>query len=143
MTLHALTHEYPTLEADENEGGVSYDVDSMRLVYRGLMRVVRSRKRMRLLRRRGVPMMHLGVGDGVRVDLTQMDERGLKARGPWAWFEVESAYALRYAMQLVKRRTRALQDPDFTDIPAHVQDALQAYGCGINPTDEVDIECDE
>ncbi len=65
--MNALQHLYPQWETLEDD-----PIGQPREVWRGAMRIVRSRKRKRLLERRGVPLMHLGQGS--------------RGTGPWAWF---------------------------------------------------------
>jgi hypothetical protein len=77
--MKALTHVSPVWAYD-------HDADTERYIWGGHMRVVRSRKRMRRLKRRGVPMLHLGYGDGTPAQQTPTG-RGLVAFGPWGWFE--------------------------------------------------------
>jgi hypothetical protein len=66
----ALQHVYPQWEPPEDDPS-----GEIREVWRGIMRIVRSRRRMLKLRKRGVAILHLGVGP---------DRPG--ASGPWAWF---------------------------------------------------------
>lgn len=72
--MKALTHVNPVWAYD-------HGADTERYIWGGQMRVVRSRKRMRRLKRRGVPMMHMGA------DQQPRSHEGLRAFGPWAWFE--------------------------------------------------------
>lgn len=107
MTTRALQHAYPYVEADENEGGATYDMDTARLVYQGQLRIVRSRKRMRTLKRRGVPMMHLGYGDGTSQQQERSPLGNLVRQGPWAWFETdESAITRRFDRALTRHVRR-------------------------------------
>lgn len=84
MTIAALQHTYPEWD------GPPRDPDDGYPVWPGVMRIVRSRRRMRALRRRGVPMMHLGYGDGTPAQ--QPVGPGIygpgtrTAQGPWAWY---------------------------------------------------------
>ncbi|HKU17449.1 MAG TPA: hypothetical protein VJQ52_23855 [Steroidobacteraceae bacterium] len=73
MTRAALVHNHPQWEPPEDEPFVP--IEDYREVWRGSMRIVRSRRRARTLQRRGVPMWDLR-------------ERGKRM---WFWFVEESA----------------------------------------------------
>lgn len=57
MTRPALIHAYPQWEPPEDEP--SAPQEEWRQVWTGRMRIVRNRRRIRKLKRRGVPMMDL------------------------------------------------------------------------------------
>lgn len=66
-----LNHTYPQMMPPEDEP--TAPIDDYREVWAGSMRLVRSRKRRRVLQRRGVPMMDTG-------------ERTTGGKKVWAWF---------------------------------------------------------
>lgn len=56
--MHPLQHSYPVWEwPDDDPGG------DLREVWCGNMRIVRNRRRARLLRKRGVPMLTVKPGE--------------------------------------------------------------------------------
>lgn len=71
MTRAALVHAFPQWLPPEDEPGAP--LDDYREVWTGRMRLVCNRRRARLLRRRGVPLMDTG-------------ERTKTGRKVWAWF---------------------------------------------------------
>lgn len=78
---HALTHVYPQWgppESDETAPPEEY-VEH----WYGSMRIVRSRKRMRVLKRRGVPLMDLRVRDRASGAYIACED---KSAHVWAWF---------------------------------------------------------
>jgi hypothetical protein len=77
MTRAALVHTYPQWEPPEDEP--SAPVEDYREVWTGQMRIVRNRRRIRKLQRRGVPMM----------DLRARNADGYRGPRVMAWF-VES-----------------------------------------------------
>lgn len=124
MTLRALAHACPEWIC-EDEG------DTARLVYTGQMRIVRSRKRMQLLKRRGVPMMHLGYGDGTSAQQERSPLGNLVRQGPWAWFEPTESYSARRSQRKLRK--------SLANIEARVYAALAANGYHIEvlpPTSE-------
>lgn len=72
MPRTALVHSYPQWEPPENDPTAS--IEDYVETWRGKMRIVRSRKRARVLRRRGVPLWDLR-------------ERGKRL---WLWFVEEA-----------------------------------------------------
>jgi hypothetical protein len=52
-----LTHAYPQWQPPEDDP--SAPIEELREVWRGQMRIVRNRRRLRKLKRRGVPLMDL------------------------------------------------------------------------------------
>jgi hypothetical protein len=72
MTRAALLHSYPQWEPPEDDP--SAPLEDYREVWRGKMRIVRSRRRARMLMRRGVPML----------DLREQGKR------LWLWFVEEA-----------------------------------------------------
>lgn len=91
--MKALQHNSPQWVYDHER---NEDV----LTWSGHMRVVRSRKRMRRLKRRGVPMVHTGRGDGTLGQQPTHPDGSRKAFGPWAWFE---SFATRDRRLLIRQ----------------------------------------
>lgn len=134
-----LQHSYPRWVVDREEFG---DTDP-REVWAGKMRIVRSRKRMRKLKRRGVPMMHLGYGSGFDLPGKYAFDRETGRRlprGPWAWFETEASYEGR------KLAKRFLQELSKVRGPIHYnEDSISlleraAFAALARTTTQVDIE---
>lgn len=71
----ALVHNYPFPDLD--------DAGNDREVWTGSMRIVRNRRRMRLLKRRGVPLMDLRVRDRATGAYIACED---KSAHVWAWF---------------------------------------------------------
>jgi hypothetical protein len=82
--VKALQFNYPKWSVDDSDDAPDRE---LRLVWEGHMRVVRNRKRARRLKRRGVPLLHIGIGDGTPAQQQRKPSGALEAFGPWAWFE--------------------------------------------------------
>lgn len=81
--MRALQHAYPQWEPPEDDPTAM--PEDFREVWCGKMRIVH-RQRARKLRRRGVPLMHLGYGDGTTAQQERSPKGNLVPFGPWAWF---------------------------------------------------------
>lgn len=81
MTRAPLQHSYPQWEAPEDDP--SAPEEDLRQVWRGRMRIVRNRRRMRKLRKRGVPLM----------DLRACNADGYHGPHEWAWFVDDGSVA--------------------------------------------------
>lgn len=110
--MKALKHSYPQWDGPPRQPDDGYPV------WLGHMRIVRSRKRMRTLKRRGVPMLHLGVGERAPVGTRN---------GPWAWFETDDSVEARKFVALVRHAVKR-GGPTLTvaTLPAYTVTVAQA-----------------
>lgn len=116
--MKPLSHNYPQWEHDRDRGE---DV----LAWGGHMRIVRNRKRARRLKRRGVPLMHLGYGDGTAAQQVRSPKGNLVGFGPWAWFETFEGRAARMQVRHERAQARfAKRNPP----PTFTQEQIEA-GC--------------
>lgn len=101
-----LVHSYPQWEAPEDNP--SAPEEELREVWRGDMRIIRNRRRARLLRKRGVPLM----------DLRMRNADGYHGPHAWAWFvDFDSVPAgTKYRKRIDRYLKKREQDECLADV---------------------------